>query len=116
MVSLELPNSTMSKNSNSRRKSTTFLSSPSSSFGFYDDPDLSYTIDSPPVKNWDEKRTAWLRQHPSFAAGAESRILMVTGSQAAPCRNTAGATASAYSTTTRCSTRRCNRSGPRRPR
>ncbi|KAH6824436.1 Galactosyl transferase GMA12/MNN10 family protein [Perilla frutescens var. hirtella] len=57
---------------------------------FYDDPKLSYTIDSPPVKNWDEKRRAWLEQHPSFAAGAENRIFMVTGSQAAPCKNPIG--------------------------
>ncbi|GER30989.1 galactosyl transferase GMA12/MNN10 family protein [Striga asiatica] len=57
---------------------------------FYDDPKLTYTIDSPPVKNWDEKRREWLRQHPSFAAGAESRIFMVTGSQPTPCRNPIG--------------------------
>ncbi|PIN16925.1 Subunit of Golgi mannosyltransferase complex [Handroanthus impetiginosus] len=57
---------------------------------FYDDPGLSYTIDTPPVKNWDEKRKEWLKQHPSFAAGAEDRILMVTGSQATPCKNPIG--------------------------
>ncbi|PIN13837.1 Subunit of Golgi mannosyltransferase complex [Handroanthus impetiginosus] len=57
---------------------------------FYDDPELSYTIDTQPVKNWDEKRKEWLKQHPSFAAGAEDRILMVTGSQATPCKNPIG--------------------------
>ncbi|XP_057806799.1 glycosyltransferase 6-like [Salvia miltiorrhiza] len=146
MVSLELHNLTMAKNSNSRSKAATFLSDgfifaggtlvafllvwafwsfftttpiPSPTFSsttttaatdascpgiakdpdplydppeksFYDDPELRYTIDSPPVKNWDEKRSAWLRQHPSFAAGAENRIVMVTGSQAAPCKNPIG--------------------------
>ncbi|XP_051126865.1 putative glycosyltransferase 7 [Andrographis paniculata] len=57
---------------------------------FYDDPGLSYTIDSPAIKNWDEKRRQWLEQHPSFLAGAENRILMVTGSQATPCKNPIG--------------------------
>lgn len=57
---------------------------------FYDDPKLSYNIDSPPTKNWDEKRREWLKQHPSFAAGAASRIFMVTGSQATPCKNPIG--------------------------
>ncbi|VFQ69170.1 unnamed protein product [Cuscuta campestris] len=56
---------------------------------FYDDPDLSYTIDKP-IRDWDEKRVAWLRQHPSFIPGSETRILMVTGSQAKPCRNQVG--------------------------
>ncbi|KAL8472878.1 hypothetical protein ACS0TY_029921 [Phlomoides rotata] len=57
---------------------------------FYDDPKLSYTMDTPPVKNWDEKRKNWLRQHPSFAAGAGNRIFMVTGSQPKPCKNPIG--------------------------
>lgn len=57
---------------------------------FYDDPKLSYTIGSPPVKNWDEKRREWLKLHPSFAAGAANRIFMVTGSQATPCKNPMG--------------------------
>ncbi|XP_019182465.1 PREDICTED: galactomannan galactosyltransferase 1-like [Ipomoea nil] len=56
---------------------------------FYDDPKLSYTIDKP-IKNWDEKRKEWLEQHPSFIPGADNRILMVTGSQATPCRNPIG--------------------------
>ncbi|KAH6808307.1 Galactosyl transferase GMA12/MNN10 family protein [Perilla frutescens var. frutescens] len=54
---------------------------------FYDDPELSYTIDSPPVKSWDEMRREWLKQHPSFSG---ERILMVTGSQSTPCRNPIG--------------------------
>ncbi|XP_075475584.1 glycosyltransferase 6-like [Primulina tabacum] len=57
---------------------------------FYDDPTIRYTIDSPPVKNWDEKRIEWLKQHPTFAAGVQNRILMVTGSQATPCKNPIG--------------------------
>ncbi|CAA2993493.1 glycosyltransferase 7 [Olea europaea subsp. europaea] len=57
---------------------------------FYDDRKLSYSIEAPPVKNWDEKRMEWLKQHPSFAAGVENRILMVTGSQATPCKNPIG--------------------------
>ncbi|KAK6117399.1 hypothetical protein DH2020_048855 [Rehmannia glutinosa] len=57
---------------------------------FYDDPKLSYAIDAAPVKNWDEKRREWLKQHPSLAAGSENRILMVTGSQATPCKNPIG--------------------------
>ncbi|OWM82091.1 putative glycosyltransferase 7 [Punica granatum] len=55
---------------------------------FYDDPGVSYTIEKP-VKGWDEKRKEWLRRHPSFAGGRE-RIVLVTGSQAAPCRNKIG--------------------------
>ncbi|KAL6530019.1 hypothetical protein OROMI_028664 [Orobanche minor] len=57
---------------------------------FYDDPKLSYTIESAPVENWDEKRKDWLRHHPSFAAGAGNRIFMVTGSQPTPCKNPIG--------------------------
>ncbi|KAK4383697.1 putative glycosyltransferase 7 [Sesamum angolense] len=57
---------------------------------FYDDPELSYRIDAPVFKNWDEKRREWLKQHPALAAGAENRILMVTGSQAKPCKNPIG--------------------------
>lgn len=56
---------------------------------FYDDPELSYTIEKT-IKNWDEKRREWLEKHPSFAAGAADRILMVTGSQATPCKNPIG--------------------------
>nr|GMC57626.1 putative glycosyltransferase 7 [Ipomoea batatas] len=56
---------------------------------FYDDPDLRYTIEKP-VKNWDEKRKAWLEQHPSFIPGSANRVLVVTGSQASPCKNPVG--------------------------
>ncbi|KAJ0096921.1 hypothetical protein Patl1_28494 [Pistacia atlantica] len=56
---------------------------------FYDDPQLSYTIGKK-VKNWDEKRREWLKYHPSFAAGAAERIVMVTGSQPSPCTNPIG--------------------------
>lgn len=56
---------------------------------FYDDPDLSYTIENP-VKNWDEKRKHWLKLHPSFAADADDRIFILTGSQPSPCKNPTG--------------------------
>uniref|UniRef100_A0A2P2IRR5 Putative glycosyltransferase 7 n=2 Tax=Rhizophora mucronata TaxID=61149 RepID=A0A2P2IRR5_RHIMU len=56
---------------------------------FYDDPQVSYSIEKP-VKNWDEKRKEWLRHHPSFAAGARDRVVLVTGSQTKPCRNPMG--------------------------
>ncbi|OVA03968.1 Galactosyl transferase [Macleaya cordata] len=56
---------------------------------FYDDPNLSYSIEKP-IKNWDEKRRIWLNHHPSFAAGVSERILLVTGSQMKPCRNPIG--------------------------
>ncbi|XP_043712096.1 galactomannan galactosyltransferase 1-like isoform X2 [Telopea speciosissima] len=58
---------------------------------FYDDPNLIYSVGGgEPMKNWDEKRREWLKQHPSFAAGVEDRILLVTGSQPSPCRNPIG--------------------------
>lgn len=56
---------------------------------FYDDPDMSYTMEKP-IKNWDEKRRQWLKLHPSFISGAEERILMVSGSQSTPCKNPIG--------------------------
>nr|KYP52367.1 Galactomannan galactosyltransferase 1 [Cajanus cajan]KYP52397.1 Galactomannan galactosyltransferase 1 [Cajanus cajan] len=56
---------------------------------FYDDPKVGYTMDNK-VRNWDEKRQDWLKLHPSLAAGAPERIVMVTGSQPAPCRNPIG--------------------------
>ncbi|XP_038883096.1 galactomannan galactosyltransferase 1-like [Benincasa hispida] len=56
---------------------------------FYDDPKLSYSIQKP-MKNWDEKRRHWLKQHPSFAAGAAERVLLLTASQPTPCRNPIG--------------------------
>ncbi|XP_042493639.1 galactomannan galactosyltransferase 1-like [Macadamia integrifolia] len=58
---------------------------------FYDDPNLSYSVGrGEPMKNWNDKRREWLKQHPSFAAGVEDRILLVTGSQPSPCRNPIG--------------------------
>ncbi|KAL6277507.1 hypothetical protein ACE6H2_021108 [Prunus campanulata] len=56
---------------------------------FYDDREVRYTLGDP-VQNWDEKRRQWLLLHPSLAAGAGERILMVTGSQPAACRNPIG--------------------------
>ncbi|KAG6425378.1 hypothetical protein SASPL_115809 [Salvia splendens] len=58
---------------------------------FYDDPKLSYSLGSShPMKGWDEKRQEWLKQHPSFASGALTRIVMVTGSQPGPCKSPIG--------------------------
>ncbi|KAL0763924.1 hypothetical protein Bca101_080075 [Brassica carinata] len=57
--------------------------------GFYDDPDLSYSIEKS-ITGWDEKRKQWLESHPSFKPGSENRIVMVTGSQPAPCKNPIG--------------------------
>ena len=54
---------------------------------FYDDPDLGYTIETR-VQNWDEKRKQWLNLHPEFS-GTE-RVVMVTGSQPGPCKNSMG--------------------------
>ncbi|KAG6594966.1 Glycosyltransferase 6, partial [Cucurbita argyrosperma subsp. sororia] len=56
---------------------------------FYDDPKLSYSIERR-IKNWDHKRKAWLNHHRRLAAGADERILMVTGSQPAMCKNPIG--------------------------
>ncbi|XP_062155890.1 glycosyltransferase 6-like [Alnus glutinosa] len=56
---------------------------------FYDDPELTYSVDKT-VKNWDEKRSHWLKRHPSLAAGSRNRILVITGSQASPCKNPIG--------------------------
>ncbi|KAG8478447.1 hypothetical protein CXB51_028353 [Gossypium anomalum] len=56
---------------------------------FYDDPEMSYSIEKP-VKDWDGKRKEWFKHHPSFAAGARERIVLVTGSQPKPCKNPVG--------------------------
>ena len=56
---------------------------------FYDDQELSYSIERP-MKNWDEKRKEWLKRHPSFAPGARDRVVLVTGSQSKPCKNPIG--------------------------
>lgn len=56
---------------------------------FYDDPETGYTMDKP-MSNWDEKRKEWLLHHPSFAAGAPDRVLLVTGSQPTRCPNPIG--------------------------
>ncbi|KAG6666043.1 hypothetical protein I3843_01G002800 [Carya illinoinensis] len=56
---------------------------------FYDEPELSYSIGKP-LENWDEKRKEWLKQHPSFAAGARDRVLLLSGSQPSPCKNPIG--------------------------
>ncbi|XP_028111349.1 galactomannan galactosyltransferase 1-like [Camellia sinensis] len=57
---------------------------------FYDDPELSYSIGGQEIENWDEKRRDWLKHHPSYAAGAGDRILVVSGSQSSPCKNPIG--------------------------
>ncbi|XP_060188939.1 putative glycosyltransferase 7 [Lycium barbarum] len=56
---------------------------------FYDDQDLSYTIEKP-IKNWDEKRSKWLNIHPSFKLVVKERVLIVSGSQSMPCKNPVG--------------------------
>ncbi|PSS21219.1 Glycosyltransferase 7 [Actinidia chinensis var. chinensis] len=56
---------------------------------FYDDPNLSYSIEKP-IKNWDEKRRRWLNRNPRLAAGARRRILLLTGSQPSQCNNPIG--------------------------
>jgi hypothetical protein len=56
---------------------------------FYDDPETCYTMDKP-MKNWDEKRKEWLLHHPSFVAGADQKILVITGSQPTKCDNPIG--------------------------
>ncbi|EEF48825.1 transferase, putative [Ricinus communis] len=53
---------------------------------FYDDPNLSYSIESS-IKDWDAKRMEWLKHHPSFAS---NQILLVSGSQPLACKNTVG--------------------------
>ncbi|KAF9601464.1 hypothetical protein IFM89_020231 [Coptis chinensis] len=56
---------------------------------FYDEPNISYTIEKP-IKNWDKKRSDWLKHHPSYAAGVHDRILLLSGSQSTPCQNPIG--------------------------
>lgn len=56
---------------------------------FYDDQELSYSIEKK-IEDWDEKRKRWLKLHPSFAAGARERVVLVTGSQPKPCKNPIG--------------------------
>lgn len=57
---------------------------------FYDDPNLSYSLEQPFNGNWDEKRKNWLKYHPSFASKTEDRVLLVTGSQFSACQNPVG--------------------------
>ncbi|KAL3526901.1 hypothetical protein ACH5RR_011557 [Cinchona calisaya] len=56
---------------------------------FYDDPQLSYSLGKT-IQNWDKRRKLWLNLHPTFAKGAQNRILIVTGSQPSPCKNPIG--------------------------
>ncbi|GFY93715.1 Galactosyl transferase GMA12/MNN10 family protein [Actinidia rufa] len=56
---------------------------------FYDDPTLSYSIEEP-MQDWDEKRREWLNHQPSFSAGGDDRVLVLTGSQPSPCKNPIG--------------------------
>eukprot|EP00262_Sarcandra_glabra_P004067 TRINITY_DN15052_c0_g1_i1.p1 TRINITY_DN15052_c0_g1~~TRINITY_DN15052_c0_g1_i1.p1 ORF type:complete len:453 (+),score=25.29 TRINITY_DN15052_c0_g1_i1:79-1437(+) len=55
---------------------------------FYDDPNITYTIEKP-ISNWDQKRRQWMNQHPSIDITRE-RVILVTGSQSNPCRNPIG--------------------------
>lgn len=56
---------------------------------FYDDPNFGYTIDKS-IKDWDKKRRAWLKLHPSFEPRSQERVLIVTGSQSKPCKSPTG--------------------------
>ncbi|GLJ43389.1 hypothetical protein SUGI_0901610 [Cryptomeria japonica] len=56
---------------------------------FYNDPQVGYTIGKT-IKGWDMKRKMWLEQHPHAKNYAKSRVLLVTGSQATPCKNPIG--------------------------
>ncbi|PON77193.1 Glycosyltransferase [Parasponia andersonii] len=56
---------------------------------FYDDPNLSYSIDRS-IRNWDQKRKQWLKHHPNFAGSTDTRVLIVTGSQPGVCRHPSG--------------------------
>ncbi|ERN18594.1 galactomannan galactosyltransferase 1 [Amborella trichopoda] len=56
---------------------------------FYDDPNLSYRVEKP-IKNWDQNRRQWMEQNPSLSLNSEEKVLLVTGSQAKPCRNPVG--------------------------
>lgn len=53
---------------------------------------VTYTL-GPKISDWDEQRQAWLAGNPGFPsrfAGGRARILLVTGSQPAPCDNAIG--------------------------
>ncbi|ERN02815.1 hypothetical protein AMTRI_Chr12g237610 [Amborella trichopoda] len=55
-------------------------------------PNITYTL-GPKILDWDQKRKAWLNEHPefpNFLAGGRPRILLVTGSQPNPCDNPIG--------------------------
>ncbi|KAK1292142.1 putative glycosyltransferase 7 [Acorus calamus] len=56
---------------------------------FYDDPNLSYSIDGPPITDWDAKRRRWLALHPTIQTRPD-QVLLVSGSQPKPCRNPMG--------------------------
>ncbi|KAL7203660.1 hypothetical protein ACSBR2_016844 [Camellia fascicularis] len=53
------------------------------------DPEVSYSIEKL-IKDWDEKRKEWLKHQSSFAAGAEDRVFVLTGSQQWSCKNPIG--------------------------
>ncbi|KAF8694394.1 hypothetical protein HU200_038271 [Digitaria exilis] len=58
---------------------------------FYDDPDLSYSIDGRRVTGWDAKREHWLRSRGLLHRGSpETKVVMVSGSQPEPCTGEAG--------------------------
>lgn len=80
-----------SKRRRDPRKATTNPrppSDPENSSTFYDDRDLSYTLDRS-ISDWDAKRRQWLRLHPWFPA-TQDRVLMVTGSKPGRCYNPTG--------------------------
>ncbi|KAL6842911.1 hypothetical protein ACP4OV_027224 [Aristida adscensionis] len=61
---------------------------------FYDDPELAYTVDRR-VTGWDAKRAEWLRSRGLAGGGGGAgttpeRVVMVSGSQPAPCKGAGG--------------------------
>ncbi|XP_062196933.1 probable glycosyltransferase 6 [Phragmites australis] len=56
---------------------------------FYDDPAVSYAVNRR-VTGWDAKRAAWLRSRGLDGAAVAGRVVMVSGSQAEPCRGSGG--------------------------
>lgn len=69
---------------------------PRSGRTFYDDPEVSYTVDRR-LTRWDARRAEWLRLHyprglnASGGGGARrERVVMLSGSQSPPCAGTGG--------------------------
>ncbi|XP_047313174.1 galactomannan galactosyltransferase 1-like [Impatiens glandulifera] len=70
-----------------RRCSSSRRDNPSKTF--YDDRKLRYMVGKS-IENWDELRKQWLKTHPSFLHRSDKRVVVVTGSQPAPCKSPSG--------------------------